>query len=103
MVNTLQLIIQLQMMNVIMPSNVIYFLNFIVDIVNFKVIPADSIITTVLHIKSSATSEVSLAYQSAGFTSTNILKNISLGILGVLLLSVLLLSLYGLLLIKKKF
>lgn len=44
MVNTLQLIIHMNMLNVLMPANVQLFFSLIVDIVNFKIVPTDSII-----------------------------------------------------------
>ena len=40
MMNTLQLILHTQMLSVIMPANVQFFFSFLVDIVNFKIIPS---------------------------------------------------------------
>lgn len=45
MVNTLQLIIHMNMLSVLMPANVQLFFSLIVDIVNFKIVPTDKIIT----------------------------------------------------------
>ena len=47
MVNTLQLIIHMNMLSVLMPANVQLFFSLIVDIVNFKIVPTDKIITAI--------------------------------------------------------
>jgi hypothetical protein len=38
-VNTLQLVINMNLFSVLIPANVQFFFSFLVDIVNFKVIP----------------------------------------------------------------
>jgi hypothetical protein len=48
MVNTLQVVIHMNMLSVIMPANVQYFFSFIVNIVNFKIIPTKDIINKIM-------------------------------------------------------
>jgi uncharacterized membrane protein len=43
MVNTLQLIIHMNMLTVLMPANVQLFFSLIVEIVNFKIVPKDKV------------------------------------------------------------
>jgi hypothetical protein len=48
MVNTLQLVIHMNMLSIIVPANAQYFFTFIVDIVNFKIIPTKDIINKIM-------------------------------------------------------
>lgn len=94
MVNTLQLVIHMNMLTVLIPANVQFFFSFIVNIVNFKVVPTDTIINTIFSFKeefssnSTAKGEVSPEFKSSGYTSTNLLRNLGLlflAIMGVVL------------------
>jgi len=51
MVNTLQLVIHMNMLSVMIPPNVQFFLSFVVNIVNFKIIPTKDIINNLLGLK----------------------------------------------------
>ena len=51
MVNTLQLVIHMNMLSVMIPANVQFFLSFVVKIVNFKIIPTKDIINSLLGLK----------------------------------------------------
>lgn len=53
MVNTLQLVIHMNMLSVMMPANVQFFFSFIVNIVNFKIIPTKDIINKIFGFKES--------------------------------------------------
>jgi hypothetical protein len=51
MVNTLQLVIHMNMLSVMIPANVQFFLSFVVNIVNFKIVPTKDIINSLLGLK----------------------------------------------------
>lgn len=51
MVNTLQLVIHMNMLTLLVPANVQFFFTFIVDIVNFKVFDVKPIINKVFGFK----------------------------------------------------
>ncbi|TNV87834.1 hypothetical protein FGO68_gene14781 [Halteria grandinella] len=84
MVNTLQLIIHMNMLSVIMPANVQLFFSLIVNIVQFKIVPTDKIISTLFGIKQEFKSKVSPEFQQTGYGTTNILKNLGLLLLAVI-------------------
>lgn len=48
MVNTLQVVIHMNMLSVLMPANVQFFFGFVVNIVNFKIIPTKDIINKIM-------------------------------------------------------
>jgi hypothetical protein len=92
MVNTMQLIIHMNMLSVLMPANVQLFFSLIVQIVNFKVIKTDTIISTLFGFKQEFKSKVSPEFQQTGYETSNLLKNLGLlllAVIGVLCLVVL--------------
>ncbi len=92
-VNTLQLVINMNLLSVLIPANVQFFFGFLVDIVTFKVIPIKPILHKLFKIdldNSTTTDSDQNIYQQAGFEGgTNFLQNLGfvfLAILGTLLL-----------------
>ena len=61
------------MLDVLIPSNVAYFLSFIVDIANFQIIPTETILAKVTTISDETDSSLSPGFQSAGIKSTNMI------------------------------
>jgi hypothetical protein len=53
----------MNMLSVIMPANVQLFFSLIVNIVNFKIVPTDMIISTLFGIKEEFKSKVSPEFQ----------------------------------------
>ena len=53
MINTLQLVVHMNMLSVIIPANVQFFFSFLVSIVNFKIIPTKEIINKIMVINDS--------------------------------------------------
>jgi len=51
MVNTLQLIVHMPLLAVIFPANAQFFLQFIVKVVNFNIIPTDKVIGAILTVE----------------------------------------------------
>lgn len=71
------------MLSVIMPANVQLFFSLIVNIVQFKIVPTDKVISTLFGIKQEFKSKVSPEFQQTGYGTTNILKNLGLLLLAV--------------------
>jgi hypothetical protein len=79
MVNTLQLVIHMNMLSVMIPANVQFFLSFVVNIVNFKIIPTKDIINSLLGLKDKMKkSDVSPEFQQTGYESSNMAQNLGL-------------------------
>lgn len=80
MVNTLQLVIHMNMLTLIVPANVQFFFTFIVDIVNFKVFDVKPLINKVFGFKEDLKkkSDMPLEFQQTGYDSTNLMKNLGL-------------------------
>ena len=83
MVNTLQLIIYMPLLQVYFPQNCVYFFTFIVDIVNFSIIPTDKILDKVFAFKNLTSDAMSQSFKGLGYKSANILKNLGLVALGL--------------------
>jgi hypothetical protein len=64
------------MLSVVFPSNAEYFISFLVDIVNFNIIPTDKVIDKIMKLKASSDGEVDKKFGKFGFKSTNVLKNL---------------------------
>ena len=74
MVNTLQLVIHMNMLSVMMPANVQFFFSFIVNIVNFKIIPTKDIINKIIGVKDQLKKpDVSPEFQQTGYESSNLM------------------------------
>ena len=82
MVNTLQLVIHMNMLSVMIPANVQFFFGFIVNIVNFKIVPTKDIINKIIGVKDQLKkSDVSPEFQQTGYESSNLMQNLGLLIL----------------------
>ena len=84
MVNTLQLILHMNMLNVLMPANVQLFFSLIIDMVNFKIIKTDTIINGLFGLKEKAEGSINPAYKQTGYGSSNILLNLGLLLLAII-------------------
>jgi len=104
MVNTLQLVIHMNMLSVMMPANVQFFFSFIVNIVNFKIIPTKDIINKIVGAKDKLKeSDVSPEFQQTGYESTNLMQNLGLLLLAFIGLACLIALVLLLRLLAKKF
>jgi len=104
MVNTLQLVIHMNMLSVMIPANAQFFLSFIVNIVNFKIIPTKDIINSLLGLKDKMKkSDVSPEFQQTGYESSNMAQNLGLLLLAVIGLLVVVGLVLLLRLLAKKF
>lgn len=63
------------LMSVAYPTNVQYFLNLLVDLINFDIIPTDYIIEKVFRIKESADDTTNTILSALGYKSTKLLSN----------------------------
>ena len=88
MVNTLQLIIHLPLISVYFPQNCQLFFSFIVDIVNFSLIPTDKIMNKIFSFKNSTSEAMGNNFKSLGYKSANILKNLGLIAVGLAALGI---------------
>ena len=61
------------LMSVQYPSNVQYFLNLLVEFINFDIIPTDKIIEKVFKIKEKADDTTTTVLSALGYKSTNLL------------------------------
>jgi hypothetical protein len=85
MVNTLQLVIHMNMLSVMIPANVQFFLSFVVNIVNFKIVPTKDIINSLLGLKDKMKkSDVSPEFQQTGYESSNMAQNLGLLLLAII-------------------
>ena len=74
------------LLQVTFPQNCEYFFTFIVDIVNFNIIPTDKIMNKVFSFKNATSDAMSKSFQGLGYKSANILKNlgfIAIGLVGL--------------------
>ena len=74
------------LLQVYFPQNCVYFFTFIVDIVNFSIIPTDKIMNKVFSFKNATSDAMSKSFQGLGYKSANILKNlgfIAIGLVGL--------------------
>ena len=60
-----------------------YFFTFIVDIVNFSIIPTDKIMNKVFAFKNITSDAMSQSFKGLGYKSANILKNLGLIAIGL--------------------
>ena len=86
MVNTLQLVIHMNMLTVLMPANVQFFFSFIVDIVNFKVFDVKPLINKMFGFKDDAKKkdEMPTEYKQSGYESSNLMKNLGVLFIGLI-------------------
>ena len=104
MVNTLQLVIHMNMLSVMIPANVQFFLSFVVNIVNFKIVPTKDIINSLLGLKDKMKkSDVSPEFQQTGYESSNMAQNLGLLLLAIIGLVVVVGLVLLLRLLAKKF
>lgn len=78
----------MNMYSVLIPANVQLVFSLIVGIVNFKIIPTDALVASLTGMKDNIKSKVSPEAAGTGYSSTNILKNIGLVLLGLLVVCV---------------
>jgi hypothetical protein len=88
MINTLQLIEHMSMYSVLLPANVQLVFSLIVGIVNFKVIPTDTLVEYLTGFKEKVNSKMSPEATGAGYESAFIMKNLGLIVLGTLVISI---------------
>jgi hypothetical protein len=104
MVNTFQLVIHMNMLSVMIPANVQFFLSFVVNIVNFKILPTKDIINSLLGIKDKMKkSDVPPEFQQTGYESSNMAQNLGLLLLAIIGLMVVIGLVLLLRLLAKKF
>ena len=104
MVNTFQLVIHMNMLSVMIPANVQFFLSFVVNIVNFKILPTKDIINSLLGIKDKMKkSDVPAEFQQIGYESSNMAQNLGLLLLAIIGLMVVIGLVLLLRLLAKKF
>ena len=104
MVNTLQLVIHMNMLSVMIPANVQFFLSFVVNIVNFKIVPTKDIINSLLGLKDKMKkSDVYPEFQQTGYESSNMAQNLGLLLLAIIGLVVVVGLVLLLRLLAKKF
>ena len=104
MVNTLQLVIHMNMLSVMMPANVQFFFSFIVNIVNFKIIPTKDIINKIIGVKDQLKKpDVSPEFQQTGYESSNLMQNLGLLLLAFMALVGIIAIVLILRLLAKKF
>jgi hypothetical protein len=104
MVNTLQLIIHMNMLSVMVPANVQFFFGFIVNIVNFKIIPTKDIIQKLMGGKEKKEeTQVTPEFKQSGYESTNIGQNLGIVLLAIIGLIGIILAILGLRIFAKKF
>jgi hypothetical protein len=67
------------------PANAQFFLSFVVNIVNFKIIPTKDIINSLLGLKDKMKkSDLSPEFQQTGYESSNMAQNLGLLLLAVI-------------------
>ena len=90
------------LLQVYFPPNCEYFFTFIVDIVNFSIIPTDKIMNKVFAFKNVNSDAMSKSFKGLGYKSANILKNLGLIAIGLAgLAAIVILVLLFKLLVKK--
>lgn len=63
---------------VIFPANAQYFLSFIVDVVNFNVVPTDKIIDAIVKVEEKINATTNAGLSNYGFKNTSVLKNLGM-------------------------
>jgi hypothetical protein len=75
----------MNMLSVMIPANVQFFLSFVVNIVNFKIVPTKDIINSLLGLKDKMKkSDVSPEFQQTGYESSNMAQNLGLLLLAII-------------------
>ena len=103
MINTLQILIHMNMFAVVVPPNVTLFFTYLVSLVNMKLQFVDVIMSKVVSITDSVKSELSSSFSQSGYESSSMLANLSTVIFGAIVLVALITVAFLLRFLKKKF
>jgi len=94
----------MNMLSIMVPANVQFFFSFIVNIVNFKIIPTKDIINKALGIKDKLKkSDVSPEFQQTGYESSNLMQNLGILLIALVGLAIIIGFVFLLKLLARKF